>query len=179
MSRPVQQARAAMPNTCLWYVGPDLGRRPGHTELLVDRPPLPRAETSTRSSPLTTGLGVWTKTPDRLLYPGTISTAARSVCQCPTQTIRASKFRTRYPGNIGTNCQNCYAIPGHRFRWHAGATGVGPLLPRQRADSELGNLSDPSLRHQRHAQTSSPIRHRRLQRRHTSTRAAPSLSIRG
>ena len=51
--------------------------------------------------------------------PGTISTGAPAPTTGP------------YPGNLGTNCTNCYAIPvgsGHNFD-SAANNGLGPLLP--------------------------------------------------
>ena len=109
--------------------------------------PLPRTETSTRSSPLTTGLGVWTTDARSAPQPLARSPlAARSVCRCRTQTIRARKFRTRFTrgpsaptARTATPSRSAPASIGH-----AGASGVGPLLPGSAPTLNWANLSDPS-----------------------------------
>ncbi len=63
--------------------------------------------------------------------PGTISTGAPQGPTMPDPNNPGMQIpNPNYPGNRGTNCQNCYAIPlGTGFDWDAGATGIGPLLP--------------------------------------------------
>jgi iron complex outermembrane receptor protein len=52
---------------------------------------------------------------------------------------------TAYPGNRGTNCQNCYAIPlGTGFDWAPGASGIGPVLPGSAPTINWAALSNPS-----------------------------------
>ena len=108
---------------------------------------LPRTETSTRSSPLTTGLGVWTTDARSARRPLARSPLApRSGPRMPDPNNPGSTIpNPAYPGNRGTNCQNCYAIPlGTGFDWDAGASGIGPLLPGSAPTLNWANLSDPS-----------------------------------
>ena len=63
--------------------------------------------------------------------PGTISTGAPAGLRMPDPNNPGMTIPIpAYPGNRGTNCQNCYAIPvGTGFAWEPGASGLGPLLP--------------------------------------------------
>jgi iron complex outermembrane receptor protein len=78
--------------------------------------------------------------------PGTISTGNQVGLSMPDPDDPSSQIpNPRYPGNIGTNCQNCYAIPlGTGFDWDAGATGIGPLLPGSAPTIKWATLSNPS-----------------------------------
>ena len=78
--------------------------------------------------------------------PGTISTGNQIGLSMPDPNNPGSQIANpAYPGNLGTNCQNCYAIPaGTGFDWAAGASGVGPLLPGSAPTLNWANLSDPS-----------------------------------
>jgi outer membrane receptor protein involved in Fe transport len=50
-----------------------------------------------------------------------------------------------YPGNLGTNCTNCYAIPhGTGSDWDPGAGGVGPLAPGSAPTLDWLTFNDPS-----------------------------------
>ncbi len=101
--------------------------------------------------------------------PGTISTGNQVGLSMPDPNNPGSQIANPlYPGNLGTNCQNCYAIPlGTGFDWQAGASGVGPLLPGSAPTLDWANFANADeCRHQRHAQRLQPIQHRRLQRRH-------------
>ena len=52
-----------------------------------------------------------------------------------------------YPGNLGTNCQNCYAIPhGTGSDWDPGAGGIGPLLPGSAPTLDWAIFNDPANR---------------------------------
>ena len=120
-------------------------------------------ETSTRSSPLTTGPGASTtdaRSAPRLLAR---SPPAPGRLSMPDPNNPGSQIpNPHYPGNLGTNCQNCYAIPlGTGFDWDAGASRHRSAAARQRADSGLGELQRPGQsRHQRHAERLQPVRHR-------------------
>src|SRR5688572_11282194 len=49
-----------------------------------------------------------------------------------------------YPGNLGTNCTNCYAIPrGTGFDWDDGPTGSGPLAPGSAPTLNWANINLP------------------------------------
>ena len=79
--------------------------------------------------------------------PGTISTGAQNGPTMPDPNNPGTSQipNPAYPGNIGTNCQNCYAIPlGTGFDWDAGSSGVGPLLPGSAPTLNWANLSDPA-----------------------------------
>jgi iron complex outermembrane recepter protein len=79
--------------------------------------------------------------------PGTISTGAQIGLSMPHPVTGLPIENPNYPGNLGTNCQNCYAIPlGTGFDWAAGSTGVGPLLPGSAPTLNWANLSAPSNR---------------------------------
>ena len=59
--------------------------------------------------------------------PGTISTGNQVGLSCRIRAIRVRIPNPNYPGNLGTNCQNCYAIPrGTGFDWDPGTSGIGP-----------------------------------------------------
>jgi iron complex outermembrane recepter protein len=77
--------------------------------------------------------------------PGTISTGGPAG---PTMLHPITGLpipNPNYPGNRGTNCQNCYAIPlGTGFDWQPGSGGVGPLLPGSAPTINWATLSDPS-----------------------------------
>jgi iron complex outermembrane receptor protein len=75
--------------------------------------------------------GLDNRTPIGSSTPGTISTGNQVGLSMPDPNNPSVQIpNPAYPGNIGTNCQNCYAIPlGTGFDWSAGSTGVGPLLP--------------------------------------------------
>ena len=76
--------------------------------------------------------------------PGTISTGNQNGLSMPDPNNPGSQIpNPLYPGNLGTNCQNCYAIPlGTGFDWAAGATGVGPLLPGSAPTLDWANLAN-------------------------------------
>ena len=60
--------------------------------------------------------------------PGTISTGNQIGLSMPHPVTGLPIDNPNYPGNLGTNCQNCYAIPlGTGFDWDSGPTGYGPL----------------------------------------------------
>ena len=78
--------------------------------------------------------------------PGTISAGAAQGQRMPDpNNPNATIPNPNYPGNRGTNCTNCYAIPlGTGFDWQPGATGVGPLLPGSAPTINWATLTDPS-----------------------------------
>ena len=113
--------------------------------------------------------------------PGTISTGNQVGLSMPDPNNPGARFRTRtIPGNLGTNCQNCYAIPaGTGFDWAAGSSGIGPLLPGSAPTLNWANLNDPSYAGTNGTRNvfnpfTSPIT-----APPPSTREARSLSIRG
>jgi hypothetical protein len=67
--------------------------------------------------------------------PGTISTGGTNGPLIPNPIYDGNLLNgpalvqnNAQPGNLGTNCTNCYAIPlGTGFDWDPGATGAGPL----------------------------------------------------
>jgi outer membrane receptor protein involved in Fe transport len=79
-------------------------------------------------------------------YPGTVSTGAPRGLTMPDPNNPSVQIpNPAYPGNRGTNCQNCYAIPlGTGFDWQGGVTGSGPLLPGSAPTINWATLSDPS-----------------------------------
>ena len=111
--------------------------------------------------------------------PGTISTGDQ--IGLPARPIRARNSEPGYPGNLGTNCQNCYAIPlGTGFDWDAGASGIGPLRPGSAPTLDWANFDTAGeWRHQRHAQRLQPLSRSPITAPPPSTRAARSRSIRG
>src|SRR4029078_1615527 len=78
--------------------------------------------------------------------PGTISTGAPQGPRMPDPNNPGMTIpNTAYPGNRGTNCQNCYAIPlGTGFDWAPGASGIGPVLPGSAPTINWAALSNPS-----------------------------------
>jgi iron complex outermembrane receptor protein len=63
--------------------------------------------------------GLDNRNPIGASYPATISAGAPS-----------STDPINYPGNLGTNCTNCWAVPtGTGRNWDPGASGIGPLAP--------------------------------------------------
>src|SRR5262245_41538950 len=79
-------------------------------------------------------------------YPGTVSVGSQAGRTMPDPNNPAVQIpNPNYPGNRGTNCTNCYAIPlGTGFDWDPGATGLGPLLPHSAPTINWATLSDPS-----------------------------------
>src|SRR5215471_2753265 len=64
-------------------------------------------------------------------YPATISTDAPS-----------SADPNNYPGNVGMNCTNCWAVPlGTGQNWDPGASGIGPLAPTSGATLNWATLN--------------------------------------
>ncbi len=63
--------------------------------------------------------------------PGTISTGGQNGQTMPDPNNPNVQIpNPNYPGNLGTNCTNCYAIPhGTGFDFDGGSTGYGPLTP--------------------------------------------------
>jgi outer membrane receptor protein involved in Fe transport len=62
--------------------------------------------------------------------PGTLSTGNQVGLTMPDPVTGLPIPNPNYPGNLGTNCQNCYAIPlGTGSDWSAGASGIGPTAP--------------------------------------------------
>jgi outer membrane receptor protein involved in Fe transport len=78
--------------------------------------------------------------------PGTISTGAPQAPRMPDPNNPGMTIpNPAYPGNRGTNCQNCYAVPlGTGFDWDPGATGIGPLLPGSAPTLNWANLANPA-----------------------------------
>jgi iron complex outermembrane receptor protein len=78
--------------------------------------------------------------------PGTISTGAPQGPRMPDPKNPGMTIpNPAYPGNRGTNCQNCYAIPlGTGFDWEGGASGIGPVLPGSAPTINWATLSNPS-----------------------------------
>ena len=76
--------------------------------------------------------------------PGTISTGAQIGRTMPDPNNPGMQIpNPRYPGNLGTNCQNCYAIPaGTGFDWEAGPGGLGPLLPGSAPTLDWANFAN-------------------------------------
>ncbi len=84
--------------------------------------------------------------------PGTISTGAprgalvANPIYDPLNPQTGPEFvpNDALPGNLGTNCTNCYAIPkGTGFDWDDGPTGYGPLAPGSAPTLNWANLSAP------------------------------------
>ena len=77
--------------------------------------------------------------------PGTISTGAPQGPRMPDPNNPGMTIpNPAYPGNRGTNCQNCYAIPvGTGFDWEAGPSGIGPVLPGSSATLNWANFANP------------------------------------
>jgi iron complex outermembrane receptor protein len=88
--------------------------------------------------------GLDNRTPIGSSTPGTISTGNQVGLSMPDPNNPSSQIpNPAYPGNIGTNCQNCYAIPlGTGFDWDAGASGVGPVLPGSAPTLNWANFAD-------------------------------------
>jgi len=63
--------------------------------------------------------------------PGTVSIGNQVGLSMPDPKKPGATIpNPNYPGNLGNNCQNCFAIPvGTGFDWRPGLGGVGPLLP--------------------------------------------------
>jgi iron complex outermembrane receptor protein len=60
-------------------------------------------------------------------YPGTLSTGAPQDAPYPPGHPLEGQPNAAYPGNIGRNCPNCWAIPlGSGGNWDPGSSGVGP-----------------------------------------------------
>ena len=78
--------------------------------------------------------------------PGTISTGGQNGLTMPDPNNPSVQIpNPQYPGNLGTNCQNCYAIPrGTGFDWDPGASGVGPLLPGSAPTLNWATFNDPA-----------------------------------
>ncbi len=79
-------------------------------------------------------------------YPGTIATGSPRGPTMPDPNDPNVQIpNPAYPGNRGTNCQNCYAIPlGTGFDWAAGSSGVGPLLPGSAPTLDWANFANAS-----------------------------------
>lgn len=78
--------------------------------------------------------------------PGTISTGGQIGQSMPDPNNPGAMIpNPRYPGNLGTNCTNCYAIPtGTGSNWNPGDGGVGPLLPGSAPTISWAALSNPA-----------------------------------
>jgi iron complex outermembrane receptor protein len=76
--------------------------------------------------------------------PGTISTGAQIGQMMPDPDNPGMLIpNPRYPGNLGHNCQNCYAIPvGAGSDWQAGPGGIGPLLPGSAPTLDWANFAN-------------------------------------
>jgi iron complex outermembrane receptor protein len=90
--------------------------------------------------------GLDNRTPIGSSAPGTVSTGNQIGLSMPDpKNPGASIPNPNYPGNTGTNCQNCYAIPrGTGFDWQPGPTRIGPTLPGSAPTLNWANLSVPS-----------------------------------
>ena len=80
--------------------------------------------------------------------PGTISTGNQVGLSMPDpKNPGASIPNPNYPGNLGTNCQNCYAIPlGTGSDWAAGPGGTGPIGPSVAAPFDWADINTPDNR---------------------------------
>jgi iron complex outermembrane receptor protein len=80
--------------------------------------------------------------------PGTISTGNQIGQTMPDPNNPNVQIpNPNYPGNLGTNCTNCYAIPrGTGFDWDSGATGIGPLLPGSAPTLDWATFNVPENR---------------------------------
>jgi len=80
--------------------------------------------------------------------PGTISTGNQVGLTMPDPNNPNVQIpNPNYPGNLGTNCQNCYAIPhGTGSNWDPGAGGIGPLLPGSAPTLDWATFNDPANR---------------------------------
>jgi outer membrane receptor protein involved in Fe transport len=77
--------------------------------------------------------------------PGTISTGAQIGLTMPHPVTGLPIPNPNYPGRLGTNCQNCYAIPvGTGSNWEPGPTGNGPLGPRSAATLDWATFNNPA-----------------------------------
>ena len=77
--------------------------------------------------------------------PGTISTGAQLGRTMPDPNNPNLQIpNPNYPGNLGTNCTNCYAIPyGTGFDFDGGSNGFGPQLPGSAPTLNWANLAVP------------------------------------
>jgi iron complex outermembrane receptor protein len=80
--------------------------------------------------------------------PGTISTGNQTGLTMPNPANPSQQIpNPNYPGNLGTNCQNCYAIPlGTGSDWDPGASGIGPLSPGSASTLNWSVFNDPANR---------------------------------
>jgi outer membrane receptor protein involved in Fe transport len=75
--------------------------------------------------------------------PGTISTGNQVGPTMPDPVTGLPIPNPNYPGNLGTNCTNCYAIPlGTGGDWAPGSSGIGPTAPGSAATLNWANFNN-------------------------------------